>query len=83
VETRDLEHVIYQKDGPIARIILNNPDAANAQTSEMVHSVDEALDDAQYDYDIKVVIIKANGKGFCSGHVPTGAYPEFKAELDA
>ena len=83
METRDLEHVIYQKDGPIARIILNNPDAANAQTSEMVHGVDQALDDAQYDYDIKVVIIKANGKGFCSGHVPTGAYPEFKAELDA
>ncbi|MEB4212157.1 enoyl-CoA hydratase-related protein [Mycobacterium sp. 94-17] len=83
METRDLEHVIYEKDGPIARIILNNPNAANAQTSEMVHSVDAALDDAQYDYDIKVVIIKANGKGFCSGHVPTGAYPEFKAELDA
>ncbi|OBH64959.1 enoyl-CoA hydratase [Mycobacterium colombiense] len=83
METRDLEHVVYEKDGSIARIILNNPDAANAQSSEMVHSVNQALDDAQYDYEIKVVIIKANGKGFCSGHVPTGAYPEFKAELEA
>ncbi len=83
METRELDHVIYEKDGPIARIILNNPDRANAQTSEMVHSVNEALDDAQYDYGIKVVIIKANGKGFCSGHIPDGSYPEFKAELDA
>jgi len=83
VETRELEHVIYEKDGPIARIILNNPESANAQSSEMVHSVNAALDDAQYDYDVKVVIIKANGKGFCSGHIPTGAYPEFKAELEA
>ena len=46
----------------------------------MVHSVNKALDDAQYDYGIKVVIIKANGKGFCSGHVPDGGYPEFKAD---
>lgn len=82
-ETREPDHVVYQKDGAIARIILNNPERANAQTSEMVHSVNEALDDAQYDYDIKVVIIKANGKGFCSGHVPDGSYPEFKAELEA
>ncbi len=36
METRELDHVIYEKDGPIARIILNNPDRANAQTSEMV-----------------------------------------------
>ena len=83
METQALDHVVYEKDGPIARIILNNPDRANAQTSQMVHSVNQALDDAQYDYDIKVVIIKANGKGFCSGHVPDGSYPEFKAELDA
>lgn len=34
-----MNHVVYEKDGPIARIILDNPDRANAQTSEMVHSV--------------------------------------------
>ena len=49
----------------------------------MVHSVNECLDDAQYDYDIKVVILKANGKGFCSVHIPDGSYPEFVAEQEA
>ena len=83
MESLDLEHVIYEKDGAVARIVLNNPDAANAQTSEMVRSVNFALDDAQYDYDIKVVILKANGKGFCSGHIPDGSYPEFIAEREA
>ena len=83
MDIRELEHVIYEKDGAIARIILNNPERANAQSSEMVHSVNTCLDDAQYDYDIKVVILKANGKGFCSGHIPDGSYPEFRAELDA
>jgi enoyl-CoA hydratase len=49
----------------------------------MVHSVNDCLDDAQYDYDIKVLILKGNGKGFCSGHIPDGSYPEFQAELEA
>lgn len=83
MERQDLEHVVYEKEGGIARIILDNPDAANAQTSPMVHNVNHCLDDAQYDYDIKVVVLKANGKGFCSGHVPDGSYPEFAKELEA
>ena len=70
-------------DGPIARIILNKPEKANVQTEGMVWSVNDCLDDAQYDYDIKVVIIKANGKGFCSGHDPSGQYPSFIAERAA
>jgi enoyl-CoA hydratase len=83
MESRQLDHVVYEKDAPIARIILDNPAMANAQTSQMVHGVNQCLDDAQYDYDVKVVIIKANGKGFCSGHVPDGSYPEFTAERAA
>jgi enoyl-CoA hydratase len=83
METRELEHVVYEKDGAIARIILDNPAAANAQSSAMVHGVNECLDDAQYDYDIKVVILKGNGRGFCAGHIPDGSYPEFTAEREA
>jgi enoyl-CoA hydratase len=83
VDVRELDYVTYEKDGPIARIILNDPARANAQSSEMVHSVNTCLDDAQYDYAIKVVILKANGRGFCSGHIPDGSYPEFRAEIDA
>jgi enoyl-CoA hydratase len=65
-ETR--ERIIYQKDGAIARIILNWPEKANAQDQKLAEEVDAALLDADRDYDIKVVILKANGKGFCAGH---------------
>lgn len=76
---RDLGKVLYEQEGAIARIILNWPEKANAQSSEMVWQVDECLDLAEADYDVKVVILKANGKGFCSGHLVAGpdAYPEF------
>lgn len=77
---REGERIIYEKDGPIARIILNWPEKANAQDSTMVWEVDDALLDADRDYDVKVLIVKANGNGFCAGHVIRGAgdpYPEF------
>ena len=68
MQRMELETVIYEKDGPIARIILNRPEKANSQNSPMVWDVENSLKDAEADYDIKVVIMKANGRGFCAGH---------------
>jgi enoyl-CoA hydratase len=42
-ETRDLGKVLYETDGPIARIMLNWPEKANSQSSEVVWQVDDAL----------------------------------------
>ena len=82
VERQELETVIYEKDGPVARIILNRPEKANAQNSVMVWDVENTLKDAEGDYAIKVVILKANGRGFCSGHDVMGgggtAFPEIR-----
>jgi len=84
MERHQLETVVYEKDGPVARIVLDRPEKANAQSSAMVHDVEHALDDAERDYTVKVVILKANGKGFCSGHAlePQG-FPEFAAAHEA
>jgi enoyl-CoA hydratase len=83
--TTELEAVIYEREGPIARIVLNQPETANAQSSAMVRDVEACLDDAERDYDIRVVILKANGRGFCSGHLigrEGTAYEEFKVALE-
>lgn len=82
MERHELETVIYEKDGPIARIILNRPEKANSQNSEMVWDVENSLKDAEADYSIKVLVMKANGRGFCAGHDVSGpgpgpGYPEF------
>jgi enoyl-CoA hydratase/carnithine racemase len=85
-EQRDLGRVLYETDGAIARVILNWPEKANSQSSELVWQVDAALDLAQHDANVKVVIFKANGKGFCAGHDMSGgpaAYPEFARSIDA
>jgi enoyl-CoA hydratase len=86
MERRELDTVIYEKEPPLARIILNRPERANAQNSAMVWDVEKTLKDAEADYEIKVVVLKANGKGFCAGHdVGAGgpSYPEFAEAADA
>lgn len=83
METKDFGRVLYEKgDDSIARIILNWPERANAQDSEMVWAFDAALKEADKDYDIKLVILKSSGKGFCSGHAMggEGTFPEFDTE---
>ena len=81
-ERRELESVIYEREPPIARIILNRPDKANTKDASLVQEVDACLREADRDKEIKVVILKANGKGFCGGHVARwgpdeNPYPDF------
>ena len=82
METRTLDTAIYEKDGPVAWITLNYPEKANIQSSGLVFAVDECLDDADHDYDIKVVVIKANGPGFSAGHVVRGSPGTEMREID-
>ena len=63
-----LQTMIYETDGPIARIVLNTPEKANVQTAQQVYDMEECLRWAEDDEDVKVLILKANGKGFCAGH---------------
>ena len=72
METKRLGTVIYTKDGPVAWITLDFEEKANIQSSDLVFDVDACLDDAEHDYDIKVVVLKANGPGFSAGHVVVG-----------
>ena len=82
METRKLDTVIYEKDGPVAWVTLNYPEKANVQSSQLVFDLDECLNDADRDYDIKVLVIKANGPGFSAGHVVRGAPGTEMREID-
>ena len=68
MDRTELQTIIYEKDGPVARIVLNTPEKANVQTAQQVWDFDDALRWADRDEDVKVLVVKANGKGFCAGH---------------
>jgi len=59
--------LIYQKDGHLARIILNRPEKYNAFSLPMIRKWAEALQDAQDDPTIRVIVVTAKGKAFSSG----------------
>lgn len=64
--------VIYQRDGYIARIILNRPENLNAWDfpgqGGLMDDFHAALDQASNDDDVKVIIIKGAGRSFSTGH---------------
>jgi enoyl-CoA hydratase len=82
MEIRHLPTVVYEKDGPVAWITLDYAEKANIQSSDLVFDVDTCLDDADRDYDIKVVVLKANGPGFSAGHVVVGTPGTEMREID-
>ncbi len=70
-EIDDIEEynkIIFETDGPVAKIIFNNPDRRNAVSPDMMRAVDAALDKIIADDSIRVLIITgAGGKSFISG----------------
>ena len=66
----DYEFVQYETldEGRIARILLNRPEARNAQNRGMLVELNEAFLQAEADDDVRVVILGGNGPMFSSGH---------------
>ena len=66
----DYKFVTYETldDGTIARIMLDRPEARNAQNRGMLVELNDAFLRAEADDQVRVVILGGNGKMFSSGH---------------
>ncbi|UOQ94862.1 enoyl-CoA hydratase-related protein [Halobacillus shinanisalinarum] len=62
-----MSDLIFNVEDHIAKITLNRPDRLNAFSEEMIHLWIEALETVRDSDHIRAVLIKGNGKGFCSG----------------
>lgn len=62
------EPVVYLKDGAIAYLTLNRTQYHNSQNSQLLYALDDAFYQACGDDDIKVIVLRANGKHFSAGH---------------
>jgi enoyl-CoA hydratase len=59
--------IIYEKKDSIAQITLNRPKALNAINRTMFMEIGQALDDAEQDDCVRVVVLKGAGRAFCAG----------------
>ena len=59
--------VRYDRDGAVARITLDRPDKLNAIDAHMISGLHQALDRAEYDAAVRVVLLDGNGRAFSAG----------------
>jgi enoyl-CoA hydratase len=62
-----LDTVIYEQFGNVARLTLNRPERVNAINQQMLHDLDRALDTAEADPAIRVIVVTGSGTAFSSG----------------
>lgn len=60
--------VLYRREGPVGRVILNRPRYRNAQNGQMTYALDDALRQAVDDPEVKVIILSGEGPHFSAGH---------------
>ena len=72
------EWVLVEQRGPAAIVSLNRPEKRNALTQSMLAEVGQAVAEAGARADVRVVLVRGNGRGFSAGidlNVFTGADP--------
>ena len=59
---------ILNQDNGILRLTLDDENNKNALSEAMIDELTEAINAANYNKEVKVIIIASNGNVFCSGH---------------
>jgi enoyl-CoA hydratase len=61
------EQLIYEEDGPVARITLNRPGRRNALSMQLSEELTGALEAVRRSETLRVLVIEGAGETFCSG----------------
>jgi len=68
----EAEFVRYQVADGIATITLDRPQAANAQSPQVLRELDAAWGEADADGEARVIVLRSEGKHFSAGHDMSG-----------
>jgi enoyl-CoA hydratase/carnithine racemase len=60
--------VLSRRDGGVALITLNRPERFNPLSTAMIAALQSELDAIARDASVRVVVLAAEGRGFCAGH---------------
>jgi enoyl-CoA hydratase/carnithine racemase len=61
------QEILYRVANRVATITLNRPDKLNAWTAVMEKEVSSAMQNADRDDDVRVIVLTGSGRGFCAG----------------
>ncbi len=63
----NFETIIFEKHDGVGKITFNRPEAMNALNKRMVIEFGEALEDAELDPEIHMIVVTGKGRAFCAG----------------
>jgi enoyl-CoA hydratase/carnithine racemase len=61
------QETLYDATGRVATITLNRPNKLNAWTAVMESEVRAAMENAEQDDEVRVIVLTGAGRGFCAG----------------
>jgi enoyl-CoA hydratase/carnithine racemase len=64
----DTKVLLRERDGPIAILTLNRPQARNSLSEALLIALSEAWSDIAADKTVRAVVLTGNGPAFCAGH---------------
>jgi enoyl-CoA hydratase len=63
-----MPRVLYERDGRIARVTLNRPEVLNAIDDELPRELAAAVERADADDAVHVIVLSGAGRAFCAGY---------------
>jgi len=69
------DQILYEVSDRVAVITLNRPEVANAQNAPLLDDLDAAWSRAAADDEVRVIVLRGNGKHFSSGHDLNSRWP--------
>ena len=63
-----MDQILYEAKDGVAVITLNRPEVANAQTMALLDDLDAAWTRAASDEEVRVIVLRGNGRHFSAGH---------------
>ncbi len=61
------EQISVERDGAVARVVMNRPEKLNALTATMSDELSDAITTLGADDEVRCVLITGAGRGFCAG----------------
>jgi len=66
--TADTPVLLRERDGDVAILVLNRPEARNSLSEALLIALSDSLSELATDKTVRAVMLAANGPAFCSGH---------------
>jgi enoyl-CoA hydratase len=63
----NFESILYSLSGNVAHMTLNRPDRLNALNKAALLEINEAMDQAEADPEVRVIVVSGTGRAFSSG----------------